>query len=648
MKHITLILLLLLVPLCSAEEESTDKPALMQRLVQSLPQIPNVIKGQMEGKPDELKKMVSSMLGDGLLSQLVVNPLGVAENMGVPLHDLGINKTVLEKTIDLGKNNVSDVGGAMMSNILNAFTSAPLVTTTTSKKMYIDGVEVKDWDRYARKYNLEKLGYSTLAPPTTSVPLNPENIANVVLQKLKERDETVAPMELPRMSSPDISGSLDMNLIDPRRVSEVNHLLRRAPQRFENPAPALGGMDFGPPGFVQSLDPAIDEVVTNLRTKGAYGLNVDDVKRLQNILQTYEQTLQTKELLSRRKQLEVLQTELTEQRKRIEVQKKMEEELRKKEKELEEAKQKMEQQLREQLSSWHSSFGPAQPRSPMPPPMDLQLESLGSPPAPPAPITITTPEPEPIITETTEQPEIASHERKLAEERENIVDQQMMPVPPPTKISSALRNHIRYSPIPVVTDPTPVIPPSTSVEREDDEFVSKCNCEKISLDKMNGKWVMALASPNVVEAVQSKANELLDQSEPLTCSRFDVSAGKQSVAAQDARLIWQFRAQGAPKLFRLRGSALTMDHESVRVQMADFQGDNFSFPFCVLKSGGTSSAYEHLLVTNSQGDCKDVALLVRDPQEFFDNPNKQLQKYLKLKITKKEMNSLNIVNFGDC
>lgn len=36
-------------------EEATEKPALMQRLVQTLPQIPNVIKGQMEGKPDELK-----------------------------------------------------------------------------------------------------------------------------------------------------------------------------------------------------------------------------------------------------------------------------------------------------------------------------------------------------------------------------------------------------------------------------------------------------------------------------------------------------------------------------------------------------------------------------------------------------------------
>ncbi|KAF1749309.1 hypothetical protein GCK72_025776 [Caenorhabditis remanei] len=643
MRRIPLLLLLVISVYAEEGGDGTDKPALMQRLVQSLPQIPNVIKGQMEGKPDELKKMVSSMLGDGLLSQLVVNPLGVAENMGVPLHDLGINKTVLDKSMSLnGSNETSGAGAAF--NFLNAFYSSTQAPTTQAKKMFVDGVEVKDWDRYARKYKLENLGYSTLAPPTTTTQLSPENVADVVLQRLRERDSVT---DVPR-SNPDISNSLDMNLIDPRRVAEVNSLLRRSPQRFESPAPSMnsmGAMDIGPPGFVQSLDPAIDEVVTNLRTKGAYGLNVDDVKRLQNILQTYEQTLQTKELLSRRKQLEVLQTELTEQRKRIEVQKKMEEELRKKEKELEEAKQKMEQQLREQLSSWHSSFGPSQPRAPVALPAELQLENLGSPPAPPAPIA------KEVVT-TTERAmpsfEISSHESLLAEERENIVEQQMMPVPPPTKISSSLRNHIRYSPTPVVTEATPVIPPSTSVDREDDEFVSKCNCEKISLDKMDGKWLLALASPNVIDTLQQKTNDLVGKSEPITCSRFDVSAGKQSVAAQDARLIWQFRTGTASKLNRLRGSALTMDHESVRVQMTDFHGDNFSFPFCVLRSGGNSTSYEHLLVTNSQGTCKDVALLIRHPQQFFDNPDKELRKYLKSKISKKEMNALNVITFGDC
>ncbi|VDM85468.1 unnamed protein product, partial [Strongylus vulgaris] len=45
------------------------------------------------------------MLGDGLISQLVTNPLGVAEGMGVQLSNLGIKKTDVEKKMLLGSTN---------------------------------------------------------------------------------------------------------------------------------------------------------------------------------------------------------------------------------------------------------------------------------------------------------------------------------------------------------------------------------------------------------------------------------------------------------------------------------------------------------------------------------------------------------------
>ncbi|CAB3401065.1 unnamed protein product [Caenorhabditis bovis] len=633
MKKQTIFLLLLVISSSNADEDkpnNSEKPALMERLVQSLPQIPNVIKGQMEGKPEELKKMISNMLGDGLLSQLVVNPMSVAENMGVPLNDLGINNTVLEKSIGKDKDGDKNAG----FNIFSAFTSpAP----STKKIMYVDGVPIENFDEFIRKHQLESSGFTTSVPPTTTTPFTPEKVAEVVLERLKSR-ETPILAEPPR-STVDISRTLDMNMIDPKRVAEVNQLLRRAPQKFDMPT---GPMDIGPPGFVQSLDPSIDEVVTNLRTKGTYGLTVDDVKRLQNILQTYEETLQTKELLAKRKQLQVLQTELSEQRKRIEVQKRMEEELRKKEKELEEEKQKMERQLTEQLHNWHSSFGPY-PRGPELP-KELQLEPMGSPPG--THITTTT---EGTTTEEETSALPSSHERKLAEEREEIVERQMSSSASPIRISSALRHHIRYSPttVPVNTD-SEMIPPSMSVQRDEEDLESHCECEQVSLDKMNGKWLIALASKNVVNIMEEHtANLVQKESASLTCSRFDIVAGRKSVAAQDARLIWQFKTSTSEKIMRLRGNALTTDHVNTRVQMTDFDGENFSFPFCVLRSGGVR-AYDYILVTNSKEDCKDVALLVRNPQEFFDNPDKKLQKYLKAKIAKKEMNPLDVVNFGDC
>ncbi|EYC36179.1 hypothetical protein Y032_0925g3060 [Ancylostoma ceylanicum] len=90
-------------------QETTPEPqpgmAIAQRLVETLPRIPNVIQSQMKGKPEELREMISHMLGDGLISQLVVNPLGVAEGMGVPLSTLGINKTDVESKMLTGHAN---------------------------------------------------------------------------------------------------------------------------------------------------------------------------------------------------------------------------------------------------------------------------------------------------------------------------------------------------------------------------------------------------------------------------------------------------------------------------------------------------------------------------------------------------------------
>ncbi|VDK82914.1 unnamed protein product [Cylicostephanus goldi] len=72
--------LLLLVSVWAQETSVEPQPGMViaQRLAETLPRLPNVISGQMEGKPEELRSMISHMLGDGLISQLVTNPLGVS------------------------------------------------------------------------------------------------------------------------------------------------------------------------------------------------------------------------------------------------------------------------------------------------------------------------------------------------------------------------------------------------------------------------------------------------------------------------------------------------------------------------------------------------------------------------------------------
>ncbi|KHJ99257.1 hypothetical protein OESDEN_00746 [Oesophagostomum dentatum] len=312
-----LLLLLLAAKLAWAEESKAEPQpgmAIAQRLAETLPRLPNVIHSQMEGKPEQLREMISQMLGGGLISQLVVNPLGVAEGMGVQLSSLGINKTDVEKKMLIGSSNSSIVP-------LFPFTTNP--PSTTERTMYLDGVPIKDFDQFVRNRNLEDR-FSTKKPPTTTTPVPSANdIAAAVLDKI-QISQAQAPILASRKLPPqdDFMRNLDSSMIDPLRLQEVNTLLRRAPQRFENP------LISAPATIVQNLDPEVDEVVTSLRTGNV--MNVERIRQLQNILQTYEQGLQTKELIAKRKQLQVLQNELAQQRKKIEEQKRMEEELRKK------------------------------------------------------------------------------------------------------------------------------------------------------------------------------------------------------------------------------------------------------------------------------------------------------------------------------
>ncbi|KAK5983478.1 hypothetical protein GCK32_010434 [Trichostrongylus colubriformis] len=106
-------LLLLLALGCEGDETQEARPGMdiAERLAKTLPRLPNIIHSQMEGKPDELREMISQMLGDGLISQLVVNPFGVAEGMGVPLSTLGINKTDVESRFGGARPNGTFGGG---------------------------------------------------------------------------------------------------------------------------------------------------------------------------------------------------------------------------------------------------------------------------------------------------------------------------------------------------------------------------------------------------------------------------------------------------------------------------------------------------------------------------------------------------------
>uniref|UniRef100_A0A1I8ADY1 MSP domain-containing protein n=1 Tax=Steinernema glaseri TaxID=37863 RepID=A0A1I8ADY1_9BILA len=82
------------------------------------------------------------------------------------------------------------------------------------------------------------------------------------------------------------------------------------------------------------------------------------------------------------------------------------------------------------------------------------------------------------------------------------------------------------------------------------------------------------------------------------------------------------------KHFHVSGSALTMDHRTVRIQFNDYNGGKTHFPVCVLKTSyGKTGPYEYIVLVEAN-TCKSASILVRDPETFFDKDNSELIHFL--------------------
>ncbi|CAJ0583919.1 unnamed protein product, partial [Mesorhabditis spiculigera] len=594
------LLIFIYIPLILCQEAAKPKPyeLMAQRFMATLPELPQVIQGQMQGNPDGLKKMVSSVLGDSLISKLALDPVGTAEGLGVSMDALGLNKTDVMAKLNnatnglagsfLNKDGSKAESGMGLQNLL--FATTPSTTTV----MYMDGrpISQDELENYI-KY-----------------------IAESVLSALKRNGITQTTTALPPQPSVDTLSNFDMGLVDPVRMGEVNHLLRRAPQKFDTLDSDDGQLPIAP------LDPTIDSVLTTLRTKSFSGLSVG-----------------------------VLQNELIEQKKRIEEQRKMEEELRKKEKELEEQRMEMERQLQKQLHSWHSSFNDAPPGFEMPtlPPM-MEFEDNKMPEIPPS------------------QDIMISDDNLLPPQGlpEPTRAQMESPSPPgteekyfsPPKISVKPSSSRNFFPVPEIKDELPELPPQiksplsqlryaprhldTTIDTKEITMPSNCECVTTTMEKMAGDWYTVLGSDNSARKTQSNVAKLIGKSSiQMQCQKYEIIAS----GADEGQVNWMFKTTTSSKLKQYAGTINSLDGIIASMNLRNRKGRETSTQFCVLKTGG-NSRYEYMVTVDPEGACNEATLWVRSPEHFFDHDNFELRKYLKHKISQKEMDPMNILSFG--
>ncbi|GMR63008.1 hypothetical protein PMAYCL1PPCAC_33203, partial [Pristionchus mayeri] len=178
-----------------------------------------------------------------------------------------------------------------------------------------------------------------------------------------------------------------------------------------------------------------------------------------------------------------------------------------------------------------------------------------------------------------------------------------------------------------------------------------CECIEISQERMVGRWVPALASPSVISRIEEAIGVLLEEdSVSPTCAKleFSVPRYQSSSGANNAKMTATFRTDKSDKLSKIRGNAMSSDSRTVEVKLSDFQGNDISAPFCVLKAEGRT-VYDYMVIVTSQGPCNKAVLLVRDSEAFFDGDNSELIAYFKYMINRKMLEPLQAVSFSnDC
>ncbi|TMS36451.1 hypothetical protein L596_003609 [Steinernema carpocapsae] len=613
----------------------------------------------MEGKHGEIRKMVSNVLGDGLISQLVVNPMSLASQFGIDLDQFGINKTLTDQVLGnpiaaenkdkLAPDTLS--GGEQGEKIwgseqINKKAKGNEVAAPEEEPLYVNGKLIINEQAFHESLDgemrirpnrpsfVQDKGHET-TPTTTSTTTvstttksSQKKMAERVLNALEKSlfsseytstpsPSTAVPAVLP---APVLYGSDQVvtepeykwDTVDPRRLGEVSNLLRRAPPRPSLVAPLSSFGGFTQEAELSAMNP--DSVFSYFKNRDLSSLAPEEVHSLQSYLQTYEQNLQTKELLTKRQKLQQLQNRLNDHKRKMEEQKSREEQLRLQELELEQQRRKVEEQLKKQLDKWHNSFNPnSEVQSPL---ADFSSD---------------------IVVKTS-----------IEEAMPPSVAIPNEPMPSTIKSSgrsvSGLQNQLRYS-------PEIRRKPRKHPAFNESEFSSNCECIEIDLKRMKGVWMQSLATEGVLNMQYNGLGEVFGAEEPirLNCSSIELGKPQQSDAAQDAHITWTFRTENSRKLFRLSGSVLTVDHRTVRVQFNDYNGGKIHFPVCALKTSYKSSGpYEYVVLVEAN-TCKSASLLVRDPETFFDKDNSELIRFLQHKVRENDLEEMDVVPFeGMC
>ncbi|CEF59524.1 Hypothetical protein SRAE_X000127100 [Strongyloides ratti] len=178
----------------------------------------------------------------------------------------------------------------------------------------------------------------------------------------------------------------------------------------------------------------------------------------------------------------------------------------------------------------------------------------------------------------------------------------------------------------------------------------KCECLEIEIDQLTGSWTKAMSSNIMITKFKKIVGKMfgLEGKMELTCSAFTIIPYENDDLS--AKIQWIFRTPNSKRPFKINGVLnLTNDKRIAHVTFTDFNGFVTEIPLCILKNSDstTSRKMNDYIVVVENNKCSEPVLMISNPQNFFDQVDHELIKYLKHMIQSGQFSTMDIVSSGE-
>lgn len=581
---------------CQENQELVD---FAQKVFVNVNNITNALQDGKQTDISTLRKSISSILGGGLLGQIAENPIRLADHFGIDLDNFGFNRTILEQSIGIdnekNKQNFDTSKGDQIFTLKNN-KNVPSEGTTQSIP-------------------------STTHPTTTTIlpPTTTEKISNTFDSVLLDDYGNVLPMTSFVQENMNGGSKVPINIQVPSYSLPQQNSMYKQSQQLQ---PQLQSqIQLQPQLQVQPQQVPLSPTVT---------AKIDEIQEIKEQLKKLEQLLILKEFTQKYPDL----AEKIVAANSPKIQQFQPQPL-----PLPLSQQQQQQYIPQIPQNIYQNI----PQQVTQPPQQPQTSSF-----------VEISKPFPIVRSSyvltdynnkknIQQPRVDTETIKKTNSRSSRLSLLQNQPRYPLKKSDNQKTVINFN-----NDENNIETLSQSSTSSTSDV--KCECLEIDIDEMRGSWTKAMSSSKMITKFKKIVGKMfgMEGKMELTCSAFTIIPYDSDESS--AKIQWTFRTPNSKRPFKINGVMRLINEKRIAlVTFTDFNGFITEIPLCILKNSdpNESGKMNNYIVVVENNQCSEPVLMISNPQNFFDQVDHELIRYLKHMIQSGQFSSMDIVSTGE-